>query len=57
MQMALAGTVRMRGTLGHWGRKDYALLNAEQIVYISLVVTFKKIFVLCFVRARLTSAP
>ena len=38
MQMASVGTVTMRVTLGQRGRKDYALLNAEQIVYISVVV-------------------
>ena len=26
------------GNVGHWGEKDYAFLNAEQIVYISLVI-------------------
>ena len=47
MQIALIGTVRMRVTLGQRGRKDYALLNAKRIVYISFVINaFKKIFVL-----------
>ena len=35
----------MRVTLGHRCRKDYALLNAEWMVYISFVINaFKKIF-------------
>ena len=38
MQIASAGTVTMRATLGQRGRKDYALLNAEQIVYMSVVI-------------------
>ena len=47
MQIALIGTVRMRVTLGQRGRKDYALLNAKRIMYISFVINaFKKIFVL-----------
>ena len=52
MQMASLGTVRMRGTLGQRGKKDYALLNAERIVYISFVINtfqfFKKFFNLFF---------
>ena len=36
--MVLARTVRMRETCCDRGKKDYALLNAEGIVYISLVI-------------------
>ena len=46
MQIALVGTVGMRVTLRQRGRKDYALLNAERMVYISFVITAFKIFVL-----------
>ena len=38
MQIASVGTVTIRVTLGQSGRKDYALLNAEQIVYMSVVI-------------------
>ena len=38
MQIASVGTVTIRVTLGQRGRKDYALLNAEQIVYMSVVI-------------------
>ena len=44
MQMASVGTVRMRRTLAQGGDKDYALLIAEQIVYISFVINIFKIF-------------
>ena len=45
MQVALVGTVGMRVTLRQRGRKDYALLNAEWVVYISFVINaFKKKF-------------
>ena len=47
MQIELVGTVRMRVTLRQRGRKDYALLNAERMVYISFVINaFKFFFVL-----------
>ena len=50
MQIALVGTVGMRVTLRQRGRKDYALLNAERMVYISFVINaFKKIF--CVINA------
>ena len=43
--MASVGAVRMRVTLGQRCRKDYALLNAERMVYISFVINaFKKNF-------------
>ena len=42
MQVASPGTVRMRATLGHRG--DYALLNAERMVYISFVIITFKVF-------------
>ena len=38
VQMASAGTVRMRRTLNQWWKKDYTILNAERIAYISLVI-------------------
>ena len=38
VQMASAGTVRMRRMLSQWWKKDYTILNAERIVYISLVI-------------------
>ena len=44
MQVASPGTVRMRATLGHRGEKDYALLNAERMVYISFVIITFKVF-------------
>ena len=44
MQIALVGTVGMRVTLRQRGRKDYALLNAERMVYISFVINAFKIF-------------
>ena len=47
MQIALVGIVGMRVTLCQRGRKDYALLDAERMVYISFVFnTFKIFFVL-----------
>ena len=50
MQTALVGTVGMRVTLRQRGRKDYALLNAERMVYISFVINaFKKNF--CVINA------
>ena len=48
VQMASVGTVRMRVTLGQRGRKDYALLNAERMVYISFAISvFKHFFFVC----------
>ena len=48
MQIALVGTVGVKITLGQRGRKDYALLNAERMVYISFVINaFKKNFLFC----------
>ena len=48
VQIALVGTVGMRVTLHQRGRKYYALLNAERMVYISSVINaFKKHFVFC----------
>ena len=47
MQIVLVGTVRMRITLGQRGGKDYALLNIEQMVYISFVINALKKF-LCY---------
>ena len=48
MQIALVATVGMRVTLRQKGRKDYTLLNAERMVYISSVINaFKKDFVFC----------
>ena len=48
--MASVGAVRMRVTLDKRGRKDYALLNAERIVYISFVINaFKHFF--CVINA------
>ena len=45
MQIISIGTVRIRLTLGQRGRKDYALLNAERMVYIYFVINaFKKKF-------------
>ena len=44
MQVASPGTVRMRATLGHRGEKDYALLNAERMVYIFFVIITFKVF-------------
>ena len=47
--MVLARTVRMRETCCDRGKKDYALLNAEGIVYISLVIiTFNFFYFLNF---------
>ena len=42
--MESVGTVRMGVTLDQRGRKDYALLNAERIVYISFVINDFKFF-------------
>ena len=50
MQIALVGTVGMRVTLRQRGRKDYALLNAERMVYISFVINAFKIF-FCVINA------
>ena len=49
VQIASVGTVRMRVTLGQKGRKDYALLNAKWMVYISFVINDLKIF--CVINA------
>ena len=43
VQIALVGTVGMRVTLRQKGRKDYALLNAERMVYIFFVINAFKI--------------
>ena len=52
VQMASVGTVRMRVTLGQRGRKDYALLNAERMVYISFAISvFKYFFFVCVINA------
>ena len=47
MQIASVGTVGMRVMLRQRERKDYALLNAERMVYISFVINAFKIF-LCY---------
>ena len=44
MQIALVGTVGMKVTLCQRGRKDYALLNAERMVHISLLFMLLKFF-------------
>ena len=45
MQIASVGTVGMRVMLCQRERKDYALLNAKRMVYISFVINaFKKCF-------------
>ena len=44
LQIALVGTVGMRVTLRQRGRKDYALLNAEWMMYISFVINAFKFF-------------
>ena len=48
MQIALTGTVGMRVTLCQRGRKDYALLNAECMVYISFVINALEKKFLCY---------
>lgn len=47
MQMTLVGTVRVR-IVRPYGEKDYAFLNVEQIVYISLVIDTFKFFLYYF---------
>ena len=43
VQIAMVGTVGIRATLRQRERKDYAVLNAERMVYISFVINaFKK---------------
>ena len=50
MQIASVGTVGMRVTLRQRGTKDYALLNAERMFYISFVINaFKRFF--CVINA------
>ena len=51
MQTASVGTVGMRVPLRQRGAKDYALLNAEWMVYISFVISaFKNVFVLMLIK-------
>ena len=51
MQIASVGTVGMRVPLRQRGTKDYALLNAEWMVYISFVISaFKNVFVLMLIK-------
>ena len=54
-QMPSAGTGRIRTTLSQWWKKDYTILNAERIVYISLyIITFTFSFCCVFFYAHLT---
>ena len=51
MQIAMVGTVGIRATLRQRERKDYAVLNAERMVYISFVINaFKKNCVLLMLK-------
>ena len=51
MEIASVGTVGMRVPLRQRGTKDYALLNAEWMVYISFVISaFKNVFVLLMLK-------
>ena len=47
MQITLVGTVGKRVMLRQRGRKDYALLNADRMVYISFVINAFNFLFLC----------
>ena len=50
MQIALVGTMGMKVTLRWRGRKDYAIISVERMVFISFVTNsfFKKCFCVLF---------